>query len=294
MALHTSKAAIWSGRPYPLGATWDGEGVNFAVFSEHAEGIDLCIFDPKGRREVDRVGMRWQDDLVWHCYLPEARPGLLYGYRAHGQYDPSKGLRFNSHKLLLDPYAKHIVGSIKWSDAIFGYRIGSQHADLSMDRRDSAPGMPKCRVVDTAFSWGDDRPPRTSWHDTVIYELHVKGFTAHHPRIPPQFRGTYAGLSSATAIEHLQRLGITAVELMPLHTFVDDRTLLEKGLRNYWGYNSIGFFAPDMRYSATGYLAEFKSMVKRLHSAGIEVILDVVYNHSAEGNHLGPILASKG
>ncbi len=289
----SSKAAVWPGRPYPLGAVWDGEGVNFALFSEHAHDVELCLFDPKGRREVDRIRMRWQDDQVWHCYLPEARPGLLYGYRVYGPYDPRKGLRFNPHKLLLDPYAKHIVGSIKWSDALFGYKIGPR-ADLTMDRRDSAAGMPKCRVVDTAFSWGDDRPPRTPWHDTVIYELHVKGFTIRHPEIPPQYRGTYAGLSSAPSIEHLKRLGITAIELMPVHTFVDDRILVQKGLRNYWGYNSIGFFAPDMRYSATGYLAEFKSMVKRMHSAGIEVILDVVYNHSAEGNHLGPILSFKG
>lgn len=256
--------------------------------------MELCLFDPKGRREVARLAMRWQDDQVWHCYLPEARPGELYGFRASGPYDPAHGLRFNPQKLLLDPYAKHIVGSIKWSDALFAYRIGSRREDMSLDRRDSAPGMPKCRVVDTAFSWGDDRPLRTSWHDTVIYELHVKGFTVSHPKVPPQFRGTYAGLCSAPVLEHLQRLGVTAVELTPVHTFVDDRTLVEKGLRNYWGYNSIGFFAPDMRYSASGYLAEFKSMVKRLHSTGIEVILDVVYNHSAEGNHLGPTFSFKG
>jgi isoamylase len=288
------KTAVWPGQSYPLGATWDGQGVNFALFSEHAEAVELCLFDPKGRRETERIRVRWQDDQIWHCYLPEARPGLLYGYRVYGPYDPGNGLRFNPHKLLLDPYAKHIVGSLKWSDALFGYRIGGPREDLTIDRRDSAAGMPKCRVVDTAFSWDDDRPPHTPWHDTVIYELHVKGFTFRHPDIRPQHRGTYAGLASAAAIDHFKRLGITAVELMPVHMFFDDRLLVQKGLRNYWGYNSIGFFAPDMRYSATGYLAEFKSMVKRLHSVGIEVILDVVYNHSAEGNHLGPTLSFRG
>jgi len=288
------KTAVWPGQSYPLGSTWDGQGVNFALFSERAESVELCLFDPRGRREVERIRMRWQDDQVWHCYLPEARPGLLYGYRVDGPYDPRNGLRFNPHKLLLDPYAKHIVGSLKWSDALFGYRIGGAREDLTIDRRDSAAGMPKCRVVDTAFSWGDDRPPRTPWHDTVIYELHVKGFTCCHPDIPPPHRGTYAGLTSAPVLDHLRHLGITAVELMPVHMFVDDRLLVQKGLRNYWGYNSIGFFAPDMRYSATGFLAEFKSMVKRMHSVGIEVILDVVYNHSAEGNHLGPTLSFRG
>ena len=289
-----SNTAVWPGQSYPLGATWDGQGVNFALFSEHAEAVELCLFDPKGRREIERIRIRWQDDQVWHCYLPEARPGLLYGYRVYGPYDPANGLRFNPHKLLLDPYAKHIVGSFKWSDALFGYRIGGTRGDLTIDRRDSAAGMPKCRVVDTAFSWGDDRPPRTPWHDTVIYELHVKGFTFRHPDVRRPHRGTYAGLASAAAIDHLKRLGITAIELMPVHMFVDDRLLVQKSLRNYWGYNSIGFFAPDMRYSATGYLAEFKSMVKRLHTVGIEVILDVVYNHSAEGNHLGPTLSFRG
>jgi len=238
--------------------------------------------------------MRWQTDQVWHCYLPEARPGLLYGYRVHGPYDPKRGLRFNSQKLLLDPYAKHIVGTIRWSDALFGYRVGAAREDLALDRRDSAPGMPKCQVIDTAFSWGDDRPPRTEWHNTVIYELHVKGLTHLHPDVPPQFRGTYAGLATKPVIEHLKHLGVTAVELMPVHVFVDDRRLVEQGLRNYWGYNSIGFFAPDLRYSASGGVSEFKSMVKRLHSAGIEVILDVVYNHTAEGNHLGPTLCFRG
>ncbi len=288
------KVAVWPGKPYPLGATWDGEGVNFALFSEHAERVELCLFDPKGRREIDRVPMRWQTDLIWHCYLPEARPAWLYGYRVYGPNDPKKGLRFNPHKLLLDPYARHIVGAVKWCDALFGYRVGSAREDLSMDRRDSAAAMPKCRVIDGAFSWAEDRPPRTPWHDTVIYELHVKGFTQRNRAIPPHLRGTYAGLGTDPAIEHIKRLGATAVELMPVHVLVDDRHLVERGLRNYWGYNSIGFFAPDMRYSASGFVGEFKSMVKRLHSEGIEVILDVVYNHTAEGNHLGPTLSFRG
>ncbi len=284
----------WPGKPYPLGATWDGQGVNFALFSEHAEQVELCLYDDKGRAEIQRIAMREQTDLVWHCYLPQARPGLLYGYRVTGPYDPKRGHRFNQNKLLLDPYAKAIAGSIRWSDALFGYRVGSPNADLSFDRRDSGPGMPKCRVIDNAFTWGDDRPPRIEWHQTVIYELHVKGYTALHTEVPEQLRGTYAGLATAPAIDHLLRLGITAVELMPVHAFIDDRHLVQKGLRNYWGYNSIGFFAPEQRYSATGVVSEFKTMVKTLHSAGIEVILDVVYNHTAEGNRLGPTLCFRG
>jgi len=214
--------------------------------------VELCLFSGKRRRETERIPVRWQTEQVWHCYLPDARPGQLYGYRVYGRYDPASGHRFNPNKLLLDPYAKDIVSSMLWSDAMFGYVIGSPEHDLSMDLRNSAPGMPRCRVIDTAFSWGDDRAPNTPWHDTIIYELHVKGFTMRHPDVPPQLRGTYAGLSSAPVIEYLQRLGVTAVELMPVHTFMDERCLVEKGLRNYWGYNSIGFFAPDARYSATG------------------------------------------
>jgi len=286
--------AVWRGRPHPLGATWDGEGVNFALFSEQADKVQLCLFDQGGRHETARIPVRWQTDQIWHCYLPEARPGQLYGYRVFGAYEPRNGLRFNPNKLLIDPYAKQLVGQPVWSDALFGYRVGSAREDLTIDRRDSGPGMPKCRVIDTAFSWGDDRPPRTSWHDTVIYEVHVKGFTYLHPQVPQRLRGTYAGLASYPVIEHLQRLGITAIELMPVHAFVDDRVLIERGLRNYWGYNSIGFFAPEMRYSESRTVGEFKSMVKRFHSAGIEVILDVVYNHTAEGNHLGPTLSFRG
>ncbi|MBK7235989.1 MAG: glycogen debranching protein GlgX [Sterolibacteriaceae bacterium] len=287
-------SAVWPGEPYPRGACWDGEGVNFALFSEHAAKVELCIFDPSGKRELQRIEVREQTDLIWHCYLPEARPGLLYGYRVHGPYKPEQGMRFNPNKLLIEPYAKSIVGDVRWSDAHFGYRIGSSSQDLSFDRRDNANGMPKCRVVDPAFTWGDDRPPRVPWNDTVIYEMHVRGFTIGHPEVPPQLRGTYAALATAPVIDHLKRLGITAVELMPVHAFIDDRHLLEKGLRNYWGYNSIGFFAPDPRYLAVGSISEFKTMVKSLHSAGIEVILDVVYNHTAEGNQLGPTLSLRG
>src|SRR5438874_4271478 len=286
--------AVWPGRPYPLGATWDGEGVNFALFSEHAEGVELCLFDPKSKREIERVPVREQTDQVWHCYLPHARPGVLYGYRVRGPYDPQRGMRFNANKLLLDPYAKSIIGALRWSDAHFGYRVGSRREDLAIDSRDSAFGMPKCQVVDPAFTWGEDRRPNTAWNDTLIYELHVKGFTHLHPDVPARLRGKYAALATPAVIEHLQRLGVTAVELMPIHAFVDDHHLAQKGLSNYWGYNTIGFFAPDSRYSVNGTLAEFKTVVKTLHSAGIEVILDVVYNHTAEGGRLGPTLSFRG
>jgi glycogen operon protein len=287
------RASVWPGLPYPLGATWDGEGVNFALFSENAERVELCLFDRGGKVET-RIPMPERTDLVWHCYLPEARPGLLYGYRVYGPYAPERGQRFNPHKLLLDPYAKSIRGDLKWSNLHFGYRIGSPKQDLSFDRRNNAQTMLRCEVVDPAFTWGEDRPPRIPWRDTVIYELHVKGFTKRHPDVPPQLQGTYAGIASQPAIEYLQRLGVTAVELMPVHTFIDDRHLVEKGLHNYWGYNTIGYLAPEMRYSATGQLGEFKTMVRRLHSSGMEVILDVVYNHTAEGNQLGPTLSFRG
>jgi isoamylase len=289
-----TQPVVWPGKPYPLGANWDGEGVNFALFSEHAQKVELCLFDAAGRRELHRVNVREQTDQVWHCYLPEGRPGLLYGYRVYGPYDPAKGLRFNHHKLLLDVYAKRIVGDLKWSDSHFGYRIGHRNEDLSFDRRDSAPGMLKSMVIDPAFTWGSDHPPRTPWHKSIIYELHVRGFTIQHPRVPASLRGTYAGLATAPVMDHLLKLGITAIELMPVHYFIDDRQLVAKGLRNYWGYNTIGFFAPMSRYSATGSISEFKTMVKTMHSAGIEVILDVVYNHTAEGNQLGPTLSFRG
>ncbi|MEO8740468.1 MAG: glycogen debranching protein GlgX [Casimicrobiaceae bacterium] len=286
--------AVWAGRPYPRGAHWDGEGVNFALFSEHGEAVDLCIFDAAGRREVQRIRLRERTDQVFHCYLPEARPGTLYGYRVHGPYRPHQGLRFNAHKLLLDPYARNIVGTLRWSDALYGYTVGHSREDLSFDRRDSASAMPKSKVIDTAFTWGDDRRPEVPWHDTVIHELHVRGFTMQHPDVAPALRGSYAGLATASVVDYLRRLGVTTVELMPVHHFVDDRRLVQQGLRNYWGYNTIGFFAPDVRYSASGKVNEFKTMVKTLHSAGLEVILDVVYNHTAEGSELGPTLCFRG
>jgi isoamylase len=285
---------VWPGRPYPLGSTWDGEGVNFALYSEHAEKVELCLFDITGKREILRVPLPEQTDMVWHGYLPEVRPGQLYGYRVFGPYAPEQGHRFNHHKLLLDPYGKQIQGTIRWSDSHFGYRVGHKQEDLSFDRRDDASGMPKNRVIDSAFTWGADAPPRIPWHETIIYELHVKGFTMCHPDVPAQLRGTYGGLATAPVIEYLTRLGVTSVELMPVHAFVDDRQLVERGLRNYWGYNSIGFLALEPRYMATQSIHEFKTMVKTLHSAGLEVILDVVYNHTAEGNQLGPTLSLKG
>ena len=268
--------------------------MNFAIFSEHAETVELCLFDPSGRREIFRVPLPEQTDQVWHGYLPEARPGLLYGYRFCGPYEPTKGLRFNHYKLLLDPYAKQISGTLHWSDAHFGYKIGHKNEDLSFDRRDSASGMPKNQVIDSAFTWGDDRPPRIPWHDTVIYELHVRGFTMRHPDVPATLRGTYAGLATAPVVKYLEGLGVTAVELMPVHYFVDDRHLVARGLRNYWGYNTAGFFSPEPRYAVADSVREFKTLVKTLHSAGIEVILDVVYNHTAEGSQLGPTLSFRG
>ena len=286
--------AVWPGSPFPRGATWDGEGVNFAAFSAHADKVELCVFDPSGRRELQRIELRERTNDIWHCYLPEARPGLLYGYRVHGPYKPEHGHRFNPHKLLIEPYAKHLEGPLRWSDAHFAYRIGSRREDLSFDRRDNAAGMPKCRVVDPAFTWGEDRRPRIPWSDMVIYELHVRGFTMRHPEVPEPLRGTYAGLATAPVIEYLKRLGVTTIELMPVHSFIDDRHLLERGLRNYWGYNTIGFFSPEARYAASGRISEFKTMVKTFHSAGFEVILDVVYNHTAEGNQMGPTLSFRG
>ncbi|HSE95855.1 MAG TPA: glycogen debranching protein GlgX, partial [Methylomirabilota bacterium] len=287
------------GAPHPLGATWDGAGVNFALFSEHATAVELCLFDPDDAgREILRLPVSERTDLVWHLYLPEVRPGQLYGYRVHGPYAPEAGHRFNPAKVLLDPYARAIAGDVMWDDALFGYRIGDPDEDLRPDDRDSAPFVPKGVVVDPAFTWGDDRPPRTPWHRSVIYEIHVKGLTARHPDVARTLRGTYAGLASPPVIEYLTRLGVTAVELLPVHHVVHDRLLVNRGLRNYWGYNSIGYFAPDARYASAGVrgeqVREFKTMVKTLHQAGIEVILDVVYNHTAEGNQLGPTLCFRG
>jgi len=286
--------AVWPGRPYPRGATWDGEGVNFALFSQHAEKVELCLFDDRGRQELQRIALRDRTDGVWHCYLPEARPGQAYGYRVHGPYKPEEGHRFNPHKLLLDPYAKDLVGELRWGDALYGYTVGGKREDLSFDRRDSAPLMPKGRVLETAFTWGDDRRPMIPWQDMVICEMHVRGFTMTHPDVPPALRGTYAALGCAPVVDYLRRLGVTTVELLPVHGFLNDRHLSERGLRNYWGYNTLAFFAPEMRYSASGKVKEFKTMVKTLHSAGIEVILDVVYNHTCEGNQLGPTLSMRG
>ncbi len=283
---------VWRGDPYPLGATWDGSGVNFAIFSEHADAVDLCLFAEQGGDE-QRIRLTEQTDLVWHAYLPDGRPGQRYGYRVHGPYEPGRGHRFNPAKLLIDPYAKRIDQAVEWDDSLFGYRIGSDGDEP--DDRDSAPFVPKGVVVDPAFVWGGDERLRTPLERTLIYEVHVKGFTRLHPDVPDELRGTYAGLASGPAIEYLTGLGITAVELLPVHQHVDERHLVERGLVNYWGYNTIGFFAPDIRFSATGDpVSEFKSMVKRLHDAGIEVILDVVYNHTGESNHNGPTLAFRG
>jgi isoamylase len=283
---------VWRGNPYPLGATWDGSGVNFAVFSEHAEAVDLCLFGAGGVDE-QRVRLVEQTDLVWHCYLPDVRPGQRYGFRVHGPYSPAEGDRFNPAKLLIDPYAKRIDGELAWDDSLFGYRIGSDGDEP--DDGDSAPFVPKSVVINPAFVWGDETPPRTPLDRTLIYEVHVKGFTQLHPEVPEELRGTYAGLASGPAIDYLTNLGITAVELLPVHQHVTDRHLVERGLSNYWGYNTIGFFAPDVRFAASGEpVSEFKSMVKRLHDSGIEVILDVVYNHTGEGNHLGPTLSFRG
>lgn len=286
--------AVWPGRPYPYGATWDGEGVNFALYSQHAERVELVIFDPTGRHERQRIVLRERTDYVWHCYLPEARPGLAYGYYVHGRYAPEEGLRFNRHKLLLDPYARDFVGKLRWNDALYGYTIGHKRADLSFDRRDSAPFVPKCRVLESAFTWGDDRRPDVPWHDMVIYEAHVRGLSMRHPDVPEALRGTYAALASAPLVSHLKRLGVTTLELMPVHSYLNDRALAERGLQNFWGYNTLGFFAPEMRYSHSEKVKEFKTMVKTLHSAGIEVVLDVVYNHSCEGNQFGPTLSLRG
>ncbi|MDH5499457.1 MAG: glycogen debranching protein GlgX, partial [Nitrospira sp.] len=290
---------VWPGKPYPLGATWDGEGVNFALFSEHATAVELCLFDgPDSDEESHRIRIEERTDQVWHTYIPGLWPGQHYGYRVHGPYAPQEGHRFNHHKLLIDPYAKSIAGTIEWTDAMFGYQIGNPKADLSFDTRNNASNIPKCVVVDQAFTWGGDQHPKTSWDRTVIYEVHVKGFTAQHPDVPDHMRGTYSGLTTPAVIDHLLELGVTAVELLPVHHFVRDKHLTDRKLTNYWGYNTIGFLSPDIRYAVSPvrgrHVREFKTMVKTLHSSGIEVILDVVYNHTAEGNQLGPTLSFRG
>ncbi|MCG6122477.1 MAG: glycogen debranching protein GlgX [Microvirga sp.] len=284
-----------AGAPYPLGATSDGLGVNFAVCSAHATGIELCIFDPAGKREVARLALPEQTNEVWHGYLPHAGPGLVYGYRAHGPYAPEHGHRFNPFKLLLDPYAKSILGQTRWTDALHGYRIHSPRGDLSFDRRDSAPAVPKSVVVSESFDWGDDRAPSTPWDKTVIYEAHVKGLTRLMAQVPAPVRGTYAALGHPAVIDHLKQLGVTALQLMPIHAFLQDRFLQEKGLTNYWGYNTLSFFAPEPRYmSRPGNGDELRGAIRKLHAAGIEVILDVVYNHTCEGDERGPTLCWRG
>ena len=290
---------IWPGEPYPLGATWNGLGVNFSVFAEHATRVDLCLFDgPDWTVESECIPLPEQTNMNWHGYVPDLRPGQLYGFRVHGPWDPAHGMRFNPHKMLLDPYAKAIGRPVRWDDAMFAYAIGHPDQDLSLDTRDSAPFAPLSAVVDPAFTWGDDRPPRTPWHKTVIYEMHVRGFSMLQTRLPERIRGTYEALTTDTAIYHLLNLGVTAVELMPVHHHSYDRHLVERGLTNYWGYNTLSFFAPNIRYSAAmnpvDSVPEFKRMVRALHAAGLEVILDVVYNHTAEGNHLGPTLSLRG
>ncbi|MFZ1148889.1 MAG: glycogen debranching protein GlgX, partial [Xanthobacteraceae bacterium] len=282
------------GSPYPLGATWDGLGINFAVFSAHAERIELCLFDPGGRREIARVDLPECTDEVWHGYLPNAGTGLIYGYRAYGPYRPQEGHRFNPYKLLLDPYARRLIGKLRWTDALFGYRVDSPRSDLSFDRRDSAPSMPKAIVSDDVFDWGDDRPPNIPWSRTVIYEAHLRGMTMLRDDIRPNERGTFAALVNPKVIKHLQSLGITAVELLPIHAFVQDRHLIAHGLKNYWGYNSLSFFSVEPAYLSNGSRNEMRIAVRRLHAAGIEVILDVVYNHTAEGSELGPTISFRG
>jgi glycogen operon protein len=282
------------GAPLPLGATWNGKGTNFALFSAHATRVDLCLFDSTGRREVARIPLPQRTDQVWHGYMDGVRPGQLYGYRVHGPYEPRHGHRFNPQKLLIDPYAGQLYGRVRWHDALFGYRLGAQRGDLTLDRRDSAPMMPKCVVEDPSYHWGDDRHPRRPWIDTAIYEAHVKGLTELHPGLPPQARGSFAALGHPAVIDHLLRLGVTAVELMPIHAFSDDRFLVEKGLRNYWGYSTLAYFAPEPKYLGEAGVIGFKSAIRSLHDAGIEVILDVVYNHTAEGSHLGPTLSFRG
>jgi isoamylase len=289
----------WPGSPYPLGATWLGNGVNFALFSGQATAVELCLFDNlEASEENIRVPITERTDKVWHVFLPDARPGQIYGFRVAGPYEPERGLRFNSSKLLLDPYAKAIAGDVRWSDEMFGYVVGDQQEDLARDFRDNAWGMPKSVVVDLAYDWGDDKRPGIPLPESIIYEMHVKGFTKLCPNVPENLRGTYAGLGSAPAIDYLKSLGVTALELLPVQAHIDDKALIDRGLTNYWGYNTIGFFAPHGEYSSSGTLGgqvnEFKAMVRNLHAAGIEVILDVVYNHTAEGNHLGPTLCFRG
>ena len=289
-----SHHGLSAGRPDPLGATWDGEGVNFAVFSSEAKLIELCLFTEDGRREIARIPLRERDGDIWHVYVAGLLPGTLYGFRAHGAYAPEEGLRFNPNKLLLDPYAKNLAGKFRWSDALLGYRSGAARADLSFDPRDSAFAMPKCVVTDPAFAWGNDTSPRHRRSRSVHYEAHVKGMTAQHPHVDRRRRGSFLGLASAPVLDHLNRIGVTTIQLMPVQAHLSERFLVEKGLSNYWGYQTMGFFAPDPRFLTQGEIWEFQTMVRRFHTAGIEVILDVVYNHTAEGSELGPTICFRG
>lgn len=291
--------SIWPGDPYPLGATWDGKGVNFALFSENATKVELCLFDsPESKQESHRIPLTERTHFVWHIYLPELRPGTLYGYRVHGPYEPENGHRFNPNKIVLDPYAKAIGRQLVWSDEMFGYTVGNEKADLLMDTRDNAAWAPLAAVIDSLFDWGADKKPKVPWNKTLIYEAHVKGFTKLHPEVPEIEQGTYQGMVSKAALNHFKKLGITAVELMPVDHFLHDRHLIDRKLSNYWGYNTLSFFAPHPTYAANKNpqeaINEFKNMVKALHSEGLEVILDVVYNHTAEGNQMGPTLSLRG
>jgi isoamylase len=293
-ALRPRRSNIREGKPFPLGATWDGLGVNFALFTAHATKVELCLFDDAGEKELDRIELPEYTDEVWHGYLPSAKPGTVYGYRVHGPYEPDGGHRFNPNKLLIDPYARQLVGELRWGPELFGYRLDHADKDKSLDKRDSAGLMQKCRVIDPAFTWGTSRKPETSWERTIFYEMHVKGFTRLHPLVAEAERGTFAGLANPHIPAYLRSLGVTSAELLPIHAFVDDSYLVERGLRNYWGYNSLAFFAPEPRYQHSASANEFKAMVNQFHAHGIEVILDVVYNHTAEGNELGPTLSFKG
>ncbi|WP_296272591.1 glycogen debranching protein GlgX [Pseudomonas sp. UBA6323] len=288
------RSRVTEGRPFPLGASWDGLGVNFALFSAHATRVELCLFDEQGKTEIERIELPEYTDEIWHGYLPDARPGQVYGYRVYGPYEPEAGHRFNPNKLLIDPYAKQLVGKLQWSEALFGYTIGAPEGDLSFDERDSAPFVPKCKVIDPAFTWGEQPSPRIPWDSTVIYEAHLRGLSMRHPAVPDSHRGTCAALTNPQLLRYLRELGISSLELLPVHAFVNDQHLLEKGMNNYWGYNSIGFFAPHPAYLASGKISEFKEMVAHLHAAGLELILDVVYNHTAEGNERGPTLCMRG
>jgi isoamylase len=294
MAIDAHSIRIWEGDATQPGATWDGLGVNFSLFSANATKVELCLFDSNGKQELHRIELPEYTDEIWHGYLPDAAPGTVYAYRVHGPYEPEAGHRFNPNKLALDPYAKAHIGQLKWGPELFGYSLGAADEDLSFDERDSAQLMPKCVVVDPAFTWARDRRPAVPWDRTIIYELHVKGFTKLNSAVPENLRGSFAGLAHHDVIAYIRSLGVTSVELLPIHSFINDSLLLDKGLTNYWGYNTIGFFAADPRYFATAAITEFKQMVAHFHDAGLEVILDVVYNHTAEGNERGPTLSFRG